>query len=60
MAKFQDQILPALVAALSGRTWDGKEMVLQAVADVTFACKDTMKKVCVIWGITHEGNARAP
>jgi hypothetical protein len=38
-------VLPALVQSLGGRTWDGKEAVLQAVADVVTACKGSIPKV---------------
>jgi hypothetical protein len=47
--KGSQKVLPALVLSLGGRTWDGKEAVLQAVADVVTACKGSIPKVSGSW-----------
>ena len=39
-----DRLLDALVSGLAGRTWTGKEALLQAVRAVCVSCKDAVAK----------------
>jgi hypothetical protein len=46
-----DSILQALLAALPGRIWDGKEHVLKAIAELALQCAEVLKlnqQLCVL------------
>eukprot|EP00842_Homolaphlyctis_polyrhiza_P003154 jgi/Hompol1/383/HPOL_000241-RA len=52
-APYVERTLPLLIGALAGRTWDGKESVLEGLANVCIACADWLQN-------TAQGMAQLP